>query len=217
MKLIILLGILPCLIQGSSISRELNIIQDVFAFDRQPAITPTPPPHTEPAKLARYIVHYSEWASMATISARDPTKGFPFSNVISISDGFLNGNSTGIPYMYVTDMEMSIHDLHVDNRVSLSMSLAQGDFCKKNGLDPEDPPCARVILTGSMAKLDKDSEEGQFAKKVLFARHPNFSGYPPGHMFYFARVNVEHVCVLGWYGGAVQLTTEEYFNATPTA
>ena len=50
---------------------------------------------------------------MATISVRDPTKGFPFSNVISMSDGTLDGKSTGIPYMYMTDMEMSTHDLHV--------------------------------------------------------------------------------------------------------
>ena len=50
---------------------------------------------------------------MATISVREPTKGFPFSNVISMSDGTLDGKSTGIPYMYMTDMEMSTHDLHV--------------------------------------------------------------------------------------------------------
>ena len=50
---------------------------------------------------------------MATISVRDPTKGFPFSNVISMSDGTLDGKSTGIPYFYMTDMEMSTHDLHV--------------------------------------------------------------------------------------------------------
>ena len=56
---------------------------------------------------------FTDWASMATISVRDPTKGFPFSNVISMSDGTLDGKSTGIPYMYMTDMEMSTHDLHV--------------------------------------------------------------------------------------------------------
>ena len=57
---------------------------------------------------------------MATISVREPTKGFPFSNVISMSDGTLDGKSTGIPYMYMTDMEMSTHDLHVSLTTNLS-------------------------------------------------------------------------------------------------
>ena len=30
-------------------------------------------------------------------------------------------------------------------------------------------------------------------------------------------MNIEHICLLAWYGGAKQLTTEEYFNATLTS
>ena len=33
------------------------------------------------------------------------------------------------------------------------MSLAQTDYCKKNRIDPEDPVCAHVILTGTLVRV----------------------------------------------------------------
>ena len=39
--------------------------------------------------------------------------GFPFSNPFDISDGASPDLSTGIPYMYFTDIEMSVIDLNV--------------------------------------------------------------------------------------------------------
>lgn len=33
------------------------------------------------------------------------------------------------------------------------MSLSQTDFCKKQSLDPEDPRCARVVLTGKIKRV----------------------------------------------------------------
>ena len=35
----------------------------------------------------------------------------------------------------------------------MSVSLAQGKYCDANQLDPEDPRCAHVILTGRMQKV----------------------------------------------------------------
>ena len=32
----------------------------------------------------------------------------------------------------------------------MSVSLAQGEYCDSNNLDPEDPRCAHVIFTGRM-------------------------------------------------------------------
>lgn len=49
---------------------------------------------------------------MATISTRSPVKGYPFANVFSVSDGTVN-NSSGIPYMYMTPLDMSVNDLKV--------------------------------------------------------------------------------------------------------
>lgn len=70
-------------------------------------------------------------------------------DIFSISDG-LEHNSTGIPYMYISPRDTGVQDLAKDSRCSLAMSLAQGDYCKQEGLDPEDPRCGHVFLTGKL-------------------------------------------------------------------
>ena len=70
------------------------------------------PPHDQVARVARFVAHQCDWASMATISTHKPVVGQPFSNAFSISDGPL-GSGTGVPYMYLTRMEISVQDLMV--------------------------------------------------------------------------------------------------------
>jgi len=172
------------------------------------------PPVEEPAKLARWIIHNSYWASMGTISAREPTTGYPFSNPWDISDGASPDVSTGIPYMYFTDMEMSVIDLKVDNRLTLSVTLDQGDYCRDQGMDAQDPPCGRVILTGTSIALEKGSVEYEFAKESMFAKHPGMSYWPEDHGFYFAKLNVEYITLLAGFGGVTPVPVEDYFAAS---
>ena len=75
------------------------------------------PPHEDVARVARFVANQCDWASMATISTRDPVKGQPFSNAFSVSDGPV-GFGTGVPYMYLTRMEISVQDLQVSKRIS---------------------------------------------------------------------------------------------------
>lgn len=70
------------------------------------------PPRDDVARVARFVANQCGWASMATISSRDPVKGQPFSNTFSVSDGPL-GSGTGVPYMYLTRLEISVQDLQV--------------------------------------------------------------------------------------------------------
>lgn len=77
------------------------------------------PPHEEVARMARFVVNQCDWTSMATISSHEPVKGQPFSNTFSISDGQL-GHGTGIPYMYLTHMEISVQDLQVRKHLETS-------------------------------------------------------------------------------------------------
>lgn len=72
------------------------------------------PPHDQVARVARFVVHQVDWASMATISTHKPVVGQPFSNAFSISDGPAgSGSGCGVPYMYLTRMEISVQDLEV--------------------------------------------------------------------------------------------------------
>lgn len=70
------------------------------------------PPHDQVARVARFVAHQCDWASMATISTHRPAVGQPFSNAFSVSDG-PQGCSSGVPYMYLTRMEISVQDLEV--------------------------------------------------------------------------------------------------------
>ena len=36
------------------------------------------------------------------------------------------------------------------------MSLAQTDFCRKHGYDPQSPLCAHIILAGTVTKVNGD-------------------------------------------------------------
>lgn len=43
------------------------------------------------------------------------------------------------------------------------MSLAQTDFCRKHGYDPQSPLCAHVILAGTVTKVRGDLQTGRLA------------------------------------------------------
>lgn len=70
------------------------------------------PPHDQVARVARFVAHQCDWASVATISTHPPVVGQPFSNVFSVSDG-PPGSGSGVPYMYLTRLELSVQDLQV--------------------------------------------------------------------------------------------------------
>ncbi|KAG9349642.1 hypothetical protein JZ751_028090 [Albula glossodonta] len=170
------------------------------------------PPHDEYARVARFVANQCDWASMATISSHDPVKGQPFSNAFSISDGPV-GYGTGVPYMYLTVMEISVQDLQVNPQASLSMSLAQTDFCKKQGYDPQSPLCAHIIFSGTV--IEVNGTEADVAKKSLFGRHPEMIDWPADHNWFFAKMNITQVWVLDYFGGVKTVTPEAYFNAKP--
>ena len=60
---------------------------------------------------------------MATIAKREPIVGYPFVNIFSLSDGPID-NSTGVPYMYVTEFDMS-----VEERWKISFSNIETNSC----------------------------------------------------------------------------------------
>ncbi|XP_077370369.1 protein CREG1 [Festucalex cinctus] len=171
------------------------------------------PPHDQVARVARFVAHQCDWASLATISSHKPVVGQPFSNVFSVSDG-PPGSSSGVPYMYLTRMEISVQDLEVNQQASLSMSLAQTDYCRQQGYDPQSPLCAHIILSGSM--LEVNGTEAEFAKKALFTRHPEMIDWPTDHNWFFAKFNITQVWVLDYFGGVKTVSPDEYYQASPT-
>lgn len=173
------------------------------------------PPHEDAARVARFVAHSCDWGALATLSAQEPPlRGQPFSNVFSISDGPAKAPGSGVPYMYLTALDVSVRDLQVNANASLTMSLAQTSYCKNKGYDPQSPLCAHVIFSGIVEKVPNGTEADS-AKTALFSRHPEMALWPSDHNWYFAKLNITNIWVLDYFGGIKTVTPEDYFHATP--
>lgn len=56
-------------------SEDVSSASRVFSYRMEevkaPSSIPTPPPHEETARVARYMAHYSDWGHLATISTQE--------------------------------------------------------------------------------------------------------------------------------------------------
>ncbi|KAF2899695.1 hypothetical protein ILUMI_06480 [Ignelater luminosus] len=176
------------------------------------------PNPSEVAKMARYIIHNSDWASIATISTLSEIQTYPFVSLKSVSDG-PRDNSTGNLYFYITSMDVSGKDITVDNRVTIMATLAESSYCSQNNLDPQDPRCAKVIISGHFHKVDNATspEEYKFARASLFERHPAMKYWPIDHNWYIGKIDINLILVLDFFGGIKNVSIEDYFNANITS
>ncbi|XP_066289829.1 protein CREG1-like [Branchiostoma lanceolatum] len=172
-----------------------------------------PPPHDDFAATARYVVHRNNWGSLASTSTHQPIKGKPFVDAFSVSDGPV-GNSTGVPYFFFSPLENTVQDLEANPFATLLVSEVQSGFCASVKWDPEDPRCAKIHLSGKVVPVPED--ETDFAKNSLFSRHPIMAEWykMPDHQFYFAKMEVEDVFVLDFFGGGHHVSPQDYYKAT---
>ncbi|KAM9203374.1 protein CREG2 [Mergus octosetaceus] len=170
---------------------------------------PPPPPCSRPC-CRRFLAHYNAWGFVA---APRKIRGIPFGNCLLISHGPVN-NSTGIPFFYVTLKDNVVADLLKDPVASLTLPEADGNFCRKNVVNPEDPRCARLTLTGQMVTVPP--EETEFAKQAMFSRHPVIRKWPRSYEWFFMKMNIEHIWLQSWYGGVSAVLVEEYLNTAPS-
>ena len=80
----------------------------------------------------------------------------------------------------------------LDNGTAAEAACRIGD-----GLgDPENPPCARLVISGTMTKVQTGSAEDEAARAALFERHASFKNYPKDHGFYVAKMTLDGVTAL---------------------
>lgn len=185
-----------------------NSIRDDYATSVNEDV---PPPHTEYAKMARYLVHRSDWTSMGTNSLQFP--GFPMVNIISIADSARNEKSTGNVYFYLTDLDFTGQDLAKDNKMTMMLTQDQDMSCRKTNTDSMEPTCARIMLTGSIQKLEPNSKEYSFALNSMVSRHPASKKWVVTHTFYLCKLMIQNIVVLDYYGGPHYVTISDYYNA----
>ncbi|NWS37505.1 CREG2 protein, partial [Probosciger aterrimus] len=147
------------------------------------------------AGTARFLARHNTWGFVATRAAQAKIQGMPYGNCLLLSDGPVN-NSTGIPFFYVTPKDNTVADLLKNPVASLTLPEVDGNFCRKNVIDPEDPRCARLTLTGQMVTVPP--EEVEFAKQAMFSRHPVVRKWPRSYEWFFMKMNIEHIWLQSW-------------------
>ncbi|RMC06646.1 hypothetical protein DUI87_16084 [Hirundo rustica rustica] len=165
------------------------------------------------AGTARFLARSNTWGFVATRAARGKIQDMPYGNCLLLSDGPIN-NSTGIPFFYVTPKDNTVTDLLKNPMASLTLPEADGNFCRKNIIDPEDPRCARLTLMGQMVMVPP--EETEFAKQAMFSRHPVVRKWPRSYEWFFMKMNIEHIWLQNWYGEVSPIAVEEYLKAVPS-
>merc|ERR1739848_873828 len=166
------------------------LFSSIFALSFARVRGNSPPSYKNKAAVARWLVRQNEWGSLATISTLDGIKGEPFSNIVSYNEGYPE-KSTGVTYFFVSDMDQSMQDIKAHNYTSFSMSEFQTNYCAEQKFDPEDPRCARLVMSGTWSSVPKKTEEYTKAKQALFQRHPIMVEWEKlaSHQFYLARLN----------------------------
>ncbi|EHH50797.1 hypothetical protein EGM_01677, partial [Macaca fascicularis] len=113
---------------------------------------------------------------------------------------------------HISHERIFIFSLQENPYATLTMTLAQTNFCKKHGFDPQSPLCAHIILSGTVTKVNET--EMDIAKHSLFIRHPEMKTWPSSHNWFFAKLNITSIWVLDYFGGPKIVTPEEYYNVT---
>ncbi|KAL7568417.1 hypothetical protein ACA910_012135 [Epithemia clementina (nom. ined.)] len=174
------------------------------------------------AKRARWMVHSLNFGILSTISSRLPGNP-PFGNVISFVDGLCE-TSTGVPYFYGTYRDQSFMDAQKNPSASLTLSeaslpsLCTGTHPIKACAsytgrgDPENPVCARLNLTGKLVevKQEENPAEYEMAQAALFQRHPVMPDWPENHHWIVAKLEIEDIWFIDYFGGPSILPVEEY-------
>lgn len=173
---------------------------------------PDPPAHTDYAKMARWLVHNVEWTAMGTISSYPALTGFPMVNVIAIADSEKGAKSTGNIYFYLTMLDFTAQDLSKNNKLTTLFSMDQTLYCSDRKIDPMEPICARVMMSGEALRVEKESEEFKFATKAMLSHHPASATWLDTHSFFLCKLNISSICVLDWYGGPHFVSIDDYYK-----
>lgn len=208
LKLLLILCSLTPLIQPKVFILRAYDIDDNDLINEEP-----PPIYTDYAKMARYLVHNSEWTAMGTISTLPALAGFPMVNVIAMADSQVNAKSTGNIYFYLTMLDFTAKDLSKENKLTTLFSMDQSLYCTKRQVDPMEPTCGRTMISGEALRVPKDSDEFIFATTAMKSHHPASVNWLNTHDFFLCKLNISSICVLDYYGGPHFVELQDYFNA----
>lgn len=165
------------------------------------------------AEVARRLVHKSNWTSMGTLATCKHFVGFPMVNIISVADSATGNKSTGHIYYLLTDLDFTGKDWRKDNKMTALFTDDQDSSCSRKFIDPMEPTCARVIISGHNKVLNEASDEYRFAEAAFTNRHPASVHWRKSHTFYLCELIIEKIALLDFYGGPKFIEPEDYYAA----
>jgi len=157
---------------------------------------------SEDAEEARWLVQTATWGTLSWLE----------SEVSSMVTSF--GEHEGTMFIYIPYGD--------DFPASMTISEAQlnplqfeGAKCGPNGdLDPEDPRCGKLTLSGVFEKV-VDDETKKIGQDALFTSHPAMKDWPDDHGFTMLKLNLSDLWMIANFGGGGAILSEEYYAATP--
>ncbi|KAM0058166.1 putative FMN-binding split barrel [Helianthus debilis subsp. tardiflorus] len=170
------------------------IIFGVSADDTRRSLSQEKPERSNAPAFARWLVSENSWGVL-----RD---------VVSYSDGEPY-RGTGIPYFYLTTLDPTARYALKDHRSSFTISEYPLGSCGQ--IDPENPTCSKITLTGKLNEVDADSEESGIAKKALFSKHAEMKNWPKDHTFKVYRLDIEEIFLIDFSSDPKPLTVDQYF------
>ncbi|KAK1268875.1 hypothetical protein QJS04_geneDACA006843 [Acorus gramineus] len=165
------------------------------------------PDPSDAAATARWLASQNSWGVLSTIS--NDLGGAPFGNVVSFSDG-IPDQGRGIPFFYLTTLDPTARNALEDERCSFAISEFPLGTCGR--IDPENPTCAKLTLTGKLKLVDSKSTEAKFAEQALFSKHAEMKDWPKDHNFQIFKLAIEDIFLIDWFGGPKPLTLEQYLS-----
>jgi len=156
------------------------------------------------AGTATWVVNQASWGVIATTNIR--LNGTAFGNPISVAE------VQGQPYFYVSLLDESMKDIQKDPECTLALSEASLD-CISLNIDPEDPRCTRLSLSGKMVNVT-DQGEHDAAKDMLFAMHPSMKSWPADHNWLITKLDIEKIWLIDTFGGAADVAVKDYMAVT---
>jgi len=209
---------------NNSVGNSQNDSLIIFKNDKDNTV----PDWDKKVERARWVVGHSLWTTVSTISVR--LNGSAWGNIRSVVDGESYKESTGKPVFYLPTPDPTSVDIQQNPTISLTFSeaaLAERIVYPNNsnsgggglicgGLDPEDPLCAQVTITGKAIKITSDDES--VFKKIYAAfgkRHPlapwlAHGGAHTGGAYYTIEPNF--ISILDYYGGSTEISINDYLE-----
>jgi len=100
------------------------------------------------------------------------------------------------------------------SEAALDTSQFEGAKCGPDGdLDPEDPRCAKLTISGTMKPVDDDKYK--FGLDTLYAKHPQMESWPADHGFVVYEMHIDDLWMIANYGGGGSFSATDFLASDP--